>query len=707
MERLRPADPSSVGGHRLVGRLGAGGMGVVYLARSPHGAWVALKVIREEYAGDPGFRARFRRETELAARLTSRWTVPVLTADADARAPWLATAYVPGLPLSEALALYGPWPSGQVRTLGAALAAALDDVHRAGLVHRDVKPANVLLAADGPRLIDFGIARAVGATALTTDGSVIGSPGYLSPEQARGRTVGPPSDVFSLGCVLARTATGRPPFGAGGAAAVLYRTVREDPDLAGVPEELAPTLRACLAKEPGDRPTISRLLSSFGEFTAESWLPPGLPALVADRAARVLDLPVPEPTALSEAPFTDTPPAPSRRRLLIASAAAGVSAVGGGSAWWRWGRSGTPGSAKGPLPNRTIALLGDLSTAVVQAQVRGAQLAVVQHNARSDRTFDLALRTADDQGTAAGSAAAAARLVAAREVYAVIGAGTNAAVPAAVPVCTEAGVCLLVTRADSTALNGTNTTSSLNLRSTRTTGPGAVVKYLNVVARPARTVVVHDLTDADDGEATVRGVTVYGMLTVGRVEVAEVAGGTGFTDVAHGLAAHPDTAVLFAGGLPARAAACAQALTDAGHRGFHGGDEHILGRPFLKAGTGWWISTGYCDPSADPKTRAFAAAYRTRYRTAPPPWAAEAYDAVGYAAHGLAAPSSDERESLRAELMRRPWQGITRRYSYESQTQYLETDQDGGWFLYRVENGRARFVARHDDIKNLAKKKTS
>ncbi|MGW3133186.1 bifunctional serine/threonine-protein kinase/ABC transporter substrate-binding protein [Streptomyces sp. NPDC001123] len=698
MQRLQPADPSSVGGHRLVGRLGAGGMGVVYLARSPHGAWVALKVIREEYAGDPGFRARFRRETELASRLTSRWTVPVLTADADAHAPWLASAYVPGLPLSEALALHGPWPPSQLRALGAALAAALDDVHRAGLVHRDVKPANVLLAADGPRLIDFGIARAVGATALTTDGSVIGSPGYLSPEQARGRTVGPPSDVFSLGCVLAHAATGRPPFGTGGAAAVLYRTVREDPDLTGVPEDLAPTLRACLAKGPGDRPTVPHLRAVFGEFTAESWLPAGLPALVADRAARVLDLPVPEPTALSEVPFTAAPPAPSRRWLLIASAAAGVGAVGGGSAWWRWGRPGPPGSGKGPLPTRTIALLGDLSTAVVRAQARGARLAVDAHNARSDRAFDLALRTADDRGTAAGSAAAAARLVAAREVYAVIGAGTNTAVPAAVPVCTAAGVCLLVTRADTDALDGTNTTSSLILRSTRTAGPGAVVKYLNRVVRPARTVVVHDLTDAREGEATVRIVDVYRKVEVGTVEVAEVAEGAGFTDVAHGLAAHPDTAVVFAGGLPARAAACARVLTDTGHRGFRGGDEHILGTPFLEAGGGWWISTGYCDPATDPKARTFAAAYRTRYRTAPPPWAAEAYDAVDYVAHGLAAPSSDERESLRAELLRKPWQGITRRYSYESQYQYLETGQDGGWFLYRVENGRARFVARHDDI---------
>lgn len=372
--------------------------------------------------------------------------------------------------------------------------------------------------------------------------------------------------------------------------------------------------------------------------------------------------------------------------------------MGGGSAWWRWGRPGTPGSGNGPLPTRTIALLGDLSTAVVEAQVRGARLAVDAHNARSDRTFDLALRTADDRGTAAGSAAAAARLVADREVYAVIGAGTGTAVPAAVPVCTEAGVCLLITRADTDALDGTNTTSSLVLRSTRTAGPGAVVKYLNLVARPARTLVVHDLTDAGEGEPTVRIVTVYRKLEVGTVEMAEVAPGTAFTDVAHGLAAHPDTAVLFAGGLPARAAACARALTAAGHRGFRGGDEHILGAPFLTAGGGWWISTGYCDPAAAPRTRTFAAANRTRYRTAPPPWAAEAYDAVGYAAHGLAAPSSDERESLRAELLREPWQGITRRYSYESQNQYLETGQDGGWFLYHVENGRARFVARHDDI---------
>ncbi|BFO17822.1 hypothetical protein SHKM778_42100 [Streptomyces sp. KM77-8] len=253
MERLRPFDPSEIGGHRLVGRLGAGGMGVVYLARSPHGAWCALKVIRAEHAGDPGFRARFRRETELAALLGGRWTVPVVAADADARAPWLATTYVPGPSLAEAIALHGVWPAEQLRSLGSALAEALEDVHTAGLVHRDVKPANVLLTADGPRLIDFGIARAVGATALTADGSVVGSPA-ISPRAGAGPYGGPAER-----CVLPRLCPrprGHRPGGVryrrcGG---VLYRTVHEEPDVEGVPAGLRDVVRRCLAKDPGARP---------------------------------------------------------------------------------------------------------------------------------------------------------------------------------------------------------------------------------------------------------------------------------------------------------------------------------------------------------------------------------------------------------------------------------------------------------------------
>ncbi|MFF3564760.1 protein kinase [Streptomyces sp. NPDC002574] len=699
MDQLLATDPSWVGGHRLVARLGAGGMGVVYLARSPHGAWVALKVIRSEYAEDPDFLARFRRETELATRLSSRWTVPVLTADAEARSPWLATAYVPGLPLSEALALHGPWPLPQVRTLAAALAAALDDVHRAGLVHRDMKPANVLLAADGPRLIDFGIALAVGATALTADGSVIGSPGYLSPEQARGTTVGPAGDVFSLGCVLVHALTGRPPFGAGGAAAVLYRTVHEEPDLAGLPPELDALLRSCLAKSADERPTVAGLRELFGAFDSRSWLPGGLPAVVAERAGRVLDLPVPEPTALPAAPVPDPPPATSRRRLLAVSAALGVGAIGGGTAWWRWGRPHAGGgTGRRTLPTRVIGLLGDRSTEVVRSQERGAGIAVAEHNSRADRAFDLALRAVDDLGTAAGSAAGAARLAGDPDVHAVIGAGTNQAVPAAVPVCTKAGVCLLVTRADTTQLNVVQSTSALLLRSTRTAGPGAVVRYLNRVVRPSRTVVVHDLADEEEGLPTVRIVTVHGNLN-GRVDVVQVAADEGFTAAAQAIAARPDDAVLFAGITPSRAAACAKALRAADHRGVRAADEYVLSASFLREGEGWWIGTGYADAGADPRLRAFATAYRARHGGTPGPWAAEAYDAVRFAAHGLAAPGGDgRRESLRAELLRAPWQGVTRRYSYESQSQYLRTTPDGGWFLYHVQDGTTRFVARQDDI---------
>jgi len=339
----------------------------------------------------------------------------------------------------------------------------------------------------------------------------------------------------------------------------------------------------------------------------------------------------------------------------------------------------------------------DRSAAAVVAQERGAAIAVAEHNARPGRSFDLALRTADDRGTAAGSAAAAARLAADPDVHAVIAAGTNQAVPAAVPVCSEAGVCPLVTRADTEELNVVHTTTALVLRPTRTAGPGAVVRYLNRVVRPPRTVVVHDLADEEEGLPTVQIVTVHGKLD-GTVDVLEVAAGKGFTAAARTIAARPGDAVLFAGVTPARAAACAKALRTAGHRGVRVADENVLSASFLREAEGWWIGTAYDDASADPRTRAFATAYRTRHRSDPGPWAAEAYDAVRFAAHGLAARTGDDRESLRGELLRAPWQGITRRLSYESQSQFLETGQDGGWFLYHVEDGGARFVCRHDDI---------
>ncbi|MFE6358702.1 bifunctional serine/threonine-protein kinase/ABC transporter substrate-binding protein [Streptomyces sp. NPDC057806] len=707
MDRLLPSDPAMIGEYRLVARLGAGGMGLVYLARSPRGSWCALKSIRSEHADDPGFRARFRRETELAVRLRGRWTVPVLAADAEARSPWLATAYVPGPSLAEAVARYGPWPAAQLRCLGAALAEALDAVHDSGLVHRDVKPANILLAADGPRLIDFGIARAVGVTALTADGTVIGSPGYLSPEQARGRTVGPPSDVFSLGCALAHAATGRPVFGTGGAAGVLYRTVHEEPDVEGLPDTLAEIVGRCLSKDPEHRPTVGELRAFFGLFDERNWLPEGLPSLVAARAARVLDLPVPQGTVVDGPPVGDAAyaltraaeplaaPRTSRRRVLaLGGAVLGIGAAGG-SSWWRWGRSGSTGA--GALPKRVIGLLGDRSDPAFLAHERGSRLAVSEHNSTSGRPFDLVLRTADGGGTAKATAAAATALAADPEVSLLISSGTNATVPGAVEACALAAMPHLVTRADTSELDTANLTTTLLMRSTRTAGPPAILRHLNRVVRPARTAVVHDLTDAAETVPTVRTVTVPGKLD-GDFMLEEVAADRDFAIAARRITDRGDDAVLFAGVRPERAASCDRALREAGYRGVCVADEHVLGAPFLAQAEGWLIGTGYADPVADPHLKAFTAAHRARYGADPAPWAAEAYDTVRFAVHGLTAAGDEARTALRSELLRRPWQGITRTFSYDADNEFFQAHDDAGAFLYRVTDRTVRFVSRADDI---------
>src|ERR1700748_1052628 len=239
-------------------------MGQVYLARSPGGRLVAVKVIRSDLAAEPGFRARFAREVASARTVSGIFTAPVVDADTEGPQPWLATAYVPAAPLAAAVAERGPLPPGVVLTLGAGLAEGLQAIHAVGLVHRDMKPSNVLLADDGPRVIDFGISRAADASFLTQAGTIIGSPGFLSPEQAAGREVGPPSDVFSLGAVLAFAATGQGPFGSGTAPTLVYRVVNAAPDLSAVPEQLRPVIERCLARNPAARPTAGGLLASFG-----------------------------------------------------------------------------------------------------------------------------------------------------------------------------------------------------------------------------------------------------------------------------------------------------------------------------------------------------------------------------------------------------------------------------------------------------------
>src|ERR1035437_3373731 len=231
MHELQPGDPQMIGPYRLRGRLGAGGMGQVFLGLSAGGVAVAVKVIRAELTTDPEFRARFRREVAVARKVSGLFTAPVIDADLDGAVPWLATAYVSGPSLAEAVSDHGPLPAGSVLALAAGLAEGLSAIHAAGVVHRDLKPANVLLAADGPRVIDFGISRAAENGALTHTGLVVGSPGFMSPEQAAGREVGPPSDIFSLRAVLAFAATGEGPFGTGSTPALVYRSEEHTSEL--------------------------------------------------------------------------------------------------------------------------------------------------------------------------------------------------------------------------------------------------------------------------------------------------------------------------------------------------------------------------------------------------------------------------------------------------------------------------------------------
>src|SRR3984885_10351087 len=263
MEPLSANDPRSVGEFQLRARLGAGGMGRVYLGYSPAGRAVAVKVVHSELARDAEFRHRFGREVAAARGVGGMYTAPVVAAGLDDDPPWLATAYVPGPPLADVVARHGALPERAVWRLGAGLAEALRAVHACGLVHRDLKPSNVLLATDGPHVIDFGISRAMGGSHLTATGIVVGTPGYMSPEQAEGNEAGPPSDIFSLACVVAFAATGKQPFGTGSAASVLFRVVAGQPDLDGVPPQLRQVLEACLRKNPAERPQLPALMVTF------------------------------------------------------------------------------------------------------------------------------------------------------------------------------------------------------------------------------------------------------------------------------------------------------------------------------------------------------------------------------------------------------------------------------------------------------------
>ncbi|MDT3444636.1 PQQ-binding-like beta-propeller repeat protein [Pseudofrankia sp. BMG5.37] len=317
MEALGPNDPPTVGSYRLAAVLGSGGMGRVYLAFSPSGRRVAIKVIRPDLVQETHIRQRFAREVAASRAVSGFFAAPVIDADLDADPPWLATAFIPGPSLNAAIHDAGPLPMASVRALGAALAEALTAVHAAGLIHRDLKPANVLLAPDGPRLIDFGISSLADSGTLTHAGAMMGSPGFMSPEQVQGKPVGPPTDIFAFGAVLAFTVTGTGPFGVGSVPAMLYRSVHAPPELAQVPDELRPLLAACLSKDPARRPDLATILRELtGGQGAADMFPPGWLAAAFAQAPITIETPPPlmgpTPAPLGTTPIPPNPPTDSR-----------------------------------------------------------------------------------------------------------------------------------------------------------------------------------------------------------------------------------------------------------------------------------------------------------------------------------------------------------------------------------------------------------
>ncbi|GGU93754.1 hypothetical protein GCM10010182_06790 [Actinomadura cremea] len=365
-EPLRADDPKRVGGYRLVARLGAGGMGRVYLGRSPGGKPVAVKVIHPHLAGDPRFRRRFDQEIAAARRVGGVHTAQVVDAGTDADPPWLVTEYIAGPSLQEAVGEHGALSAESVAGLGAGLAEGLTAVHDRGVIHRDLKPGNVLLARDGPRIIDFGIARALDATSQTTRTSVVGTPGFMSPEQFRGREVGRASDVFCLAAVLAFAATGRRPFGEGPIEALGYRVVNEDPDLTGVPASLLPLIAAGLAKNPDDRPGLDVFLERCSELVEGGGpaLPESITTMIATRVAETEALVPPArdtPRGTLRFPRPRSRPRATRPAPALAAAAvAGVLVV----AFAVWavadgrdepGSSGTAAAQATPTPTSAAA----------------------------------------------------------------------------------------------------------------------------------------------------------------------------------------------------------------------------------------------------------------------------------------------------------------------------------------------------------------
>jgi eukaryotic-like serine/threonine-protein kinase len=369
---LRDDDPAQVGSYRLTARLGAGGMGVVYLAAAGDGSPVAVKVLRPELSDDAEFRTRFSREVAALTRVRGVCTVRVIEADTTSARPFLVTEYAEGPSLSEYIESRGPMDPRMLYGLATGLAEALTAIHAAGIVHRDLKPSNVLLTTGGPKVIDFGIAQVLEATAVTKAGFTVGSAGFMAPEQIMGRA-GTAADLFSWAVTVAYAASGRSPFGTGTSEAILYRILHETPDLAAVPPSLRPQVTAALAKDPQARPTAPELLSQLTRtavapsagydnptqtILAQTWLTPASPPRVPAPPPRV---PAPPPRVPAPPPRVPAPPprapalrrAGARRPALFAIVLAVAILLGAGGAALAFALAGKPASSSGAAAGAT------------------------------------------------------------------------------------------------------------------------------------------------------------------------------------------------------------------------------------------------------------------------------------------------------------------------------------------------------------------
>ncbi|MDV9178580.1 bifunctional serine/threonine-protein kinase/ABC transporter substrate-binding protein, partial [Streptomyces sp. W16] len=632
-------------------------------------------------------------------------------------APWLATAFVPGPSLAEAVTECGPLPTRVVRVLGKMLARALDAVHRAGLVHRDVKPGNVLLALDGPRLIDFGIARPTAAeeTELTSDSLVVGTPGFLSPEQARALPVSAASDVFSLGCVLAYTATGRLPFGTGAADALLYRTVHDTPDLDGVEDvELRSLLERCLAKEPEARPQVTEIDAELVEDAPTGsigWLPDPVVRMVADRSARMLALPGIEPTEVPEEP---APPSPGRRRVLaLAAGGTALLAAGGVAAVWAVLRNNdrtTPASSA-TGPDWAIGVHADLSgplKSAGEAQYRAAWLAVEQFNTREDRPFTLTVRVMDDRSELVQAQAAARQLIGDRDVLAVLGPTGYVSAQSALEMYESAGMPLVTVSelsvsavqsallakpksyfraAPLAAYCAFATVTALTAQGSRR--PGLLVDRAGGITGMESVNVVHSSTHA-------AGIALYARVVPALAPDVS-------TVVADMLAQGVDG--FYYTGTPERAAPLARALAARDFIGPRFLDTSSATPAFVSAagpaGEGWQVLAPYIDPAAA-AVRPFATAYRKRYSTAPGDWAAEAYDVTRLLADrltalagsgagtgtGESAPHRPTRAQVTGALAKSRFKGLVTTYTFDADHQLVTRQVQ----RYRLMDGRFAYV---------------